>query len=57
MFTLCRASAIMHELRSEQTKDPLPYPEFAPGDALEVKMLPHSGADKPVRSLLCPFPS
>ena len=44
----------MHQVRTEQTQVPLPYPEFRPGDALEVKMLPHKGADKPVRYALLP---
>lgn len=44
----CRASALMHELRTAQTATPLPFPKFKPGDALEVHMLPYKSAEKPV---------
>lgn len=43
-----RASSMMSELRREQTSNPLPYPAFRSGDALEVKMLPYKSAPKPV---------
>jgi ribosomal protein L19 len=44
----------MNELRTAQRK-PLPYPQFNPGDALEVLMLPYKSADKPVYFLLLLF--
>jgi hypothetical protein len=43
-----KASSLMHMLRTEQTSEPLPYPKFRAGDALEVKMLPYKTAPKPV---------
>ena len=44
-----KASGMMATLRAEQTATPLPYPDFSPGDALQVKMLPYKSAAKPVR--------
>jgi len=42
------ASKVMHELRWEQVQNPLPFPKFRVGDAVEVKMLPYKSASAAV---------
>mmetsp|Transcript_3958 Transcript_3958/g.5223 ORF Transcript_3958/g.5223 Transcript_3958/m.5223 type:complete len:162 (+) Transcript_3958:47-532(+) len=42
-----KASFLMNELRTAQRTRPLPYPDFKPGDALEVQMLPYKSSTKP----------